>query len=126
MKGYIYSHKVLIGTTQFQQSFGAMGHIWGEFIPTEAYQLIKKQVQECTDSLKKDFEKWYSLRFNIQLENGYFILPIGGIEILDSADFPNEPINIHLAGVHSHIYNDYFINNRPFVIDPWQPVNIEQ
>jgi hypothetical protein len=126
MKGYIYSHKILIGTTNFKQSFGAMGHIWGEFIPSEEYQLIKKQVQEFCDSLEKDYKKWYSIRFNIQLGNGYFLLPIGGIEILDSADFPDESIHIHVAGVHSHIYNDYFENNRAFVTGPWQQVNIDQ
>jgi hypothetical protein len=125
MKGYIYSHKILIGTTIFKNSFGAMGHIWGEFIPSEEYQVVKKQVQEFCDSLKKDYKR-YSFRFNIQLENGYFLLPIGGVEIMDSADFPDEPINIHVAGVHSHVYIDYFENNRAFVIAPWQTVNIDQ
>ena len=125
MNGYIYSHKILIGTTTFKHKFGAMGHIWGEFIPSEEYQFIKKQVQEFCDSLKKDY-KSYSFKFNIQLENGYFLLPVGGVEILDSADFPDDPIHIHVAGVHSHIYNDYFENNRAFVIAPWQQVNIDQ
>lgn len=103
-----------------------MGHIWGEFKPSDEYQYIKKQVQEFCDGPKKDFKPWYSLRFNIQLENGYFILPIGGVEILDSAEFPDEPIHLHLAGVHSHIYEDYFENNKAFVISPWQQVNIDQ
>lgn len=125
MKGYVYSHKVLIGTTIFKQSFGAMGHIWGEFEPAEEYQLVKKQVQEFCDAPKKDYKR-YSFRFNIQLENGYFLLPVGGIEILDSAMFPNEPISIHVAGVHSHVYHDYFENNKPFVTDPWQQVTIEE
>lgn len=124
MKGYIYSHKILIGTTTFKQSFGSMGHIWGEFEPSSDYELIKKQVQEFCDQVEKDFEKWYSFRFNIQLENGYFLLPIGGVEILDSAEFPDEPISIHLAGVYSHVYEDYFENNKAFVIPPWQQVSI--
>jgi len=126
MKGYIYSHKILIGTTQFKQSFGSMGHIWGEFIPADAYQLIKMQVQDFYDSEKRDYERWYSFRFNIQLENGYFLLPVGGIEICDSVHFPDEPIELHVAGVHYHVYEDYFENNRPFVIAPWQPIHIDQ
>lgn len=126
MKAYIYSHKVLIGTTQFRQVFGSMGHIWGEFVPTNEYQSIKKQVQEFFDSLKRDYERWYSYRFNIQLENGYWLLPIGGVEIYDSAEFPVEPIEFHVAGVHYHVYEDYFENKRPFVIEPWQLINIDQ
>src|SRR5690242_5135243 len=121
MKGYIYSHKILIGTTTFKQSFGAMGHIWGIFEPAEDYHSIKQQVQEFCDQVEKDYEK-YSFRFNIQLENGYFLLPIGGVEILDSAEFPDEPISIHVAGVHSHVYEDYFENNKAFVKSPWQQV----
>jgi len=125
MKGYIYSHKILIGTTNFKQSFGAMGHIWGEFIPSEEYQIIKKQVQKFCDSLEKDYDR-SSFRFNVQLENGYFLLPVGGVEIYDTSDFPNDPIQIHVVGIHSHIYNDYFENNSAFVLAPWQQVNIDQ
>lgn len=126
MKGYIYSHKLLIGTTTFKQSFGSMGHIWGEFEPSKDYELIKKQVQEFCDQVKKDYKKWYSFRFNIQLENGYFLLPVGGVEILDFTEFPDEPISIHLAGVHSHVYHDYFENNKAFVLPPWQQVSIDE
>lgn len=125
MKGYIYSHKNLIGTTTFEHSFGSMGHIWGIFEPAEDYHFIKQQVQEFCDQVEKDYKK-YAFRFNIQLENGYFLLPIGGIEILDSAEVPDEPISIHVAGVHSHVYHDYFENNKAFVIPPWQQVSIDE
>ena len=104
-----------------------MGHIWGEFTPTNEYQLIQSQVQEFNGSQKnRDYKKWYSFRFNTQLENGYFILPIGGIEIFDFAEFPDEPLEVHLAGIYSHAYFDFFENNLPFVIGPWQRLNIDQ
>jgi hypothetical protein len=121
MKGYIYSHKRLIGTTNFKNSFGSMGHMYGQFTPTEDYELIKKEVQYFCEN--GDHPRWHALRFNVQLENGYFILPVGGY-VID--DFPEEPQGLHIAGVHHHVYEDYFENNKEFLIEPWHTINIEQ
>lgn len=35
-------------------------------------------------------------------------------------------ILIGTTGVHSHVYEDYFENNKAFVILPWQQVNINE
>jgi hypothetical protein len=126
MTAYIYSNKMLIGTTEFINNLGSMGHIFGNFFPTENYGKVKRLVQNFTEQTSKDYKQWHALRFNVQLENGYFILPAGGYEILDFADFPNELIELHLAGIHSHIYRDYFELKKPFLIDPWERLNIEQ
>jgi hypothetical protein len=126
MIGFIYSHKRLIGTTDFKHSFGSMGHIYGDFTPTDEYESIKKEVQEFCTATKRDYEKWYSLRFNVQIENGYFIFPIGGYEIFDFPDFPNEPMEFHIAGIDFHIYEDYFENSKQFLIAPWEKLSIEQ
>ena len=103
-----------------------MGHMCGDFIPTEEYKLIKKEVQQYWISMDEFPEKWHSFRFNVQLENGYFILPAGGYMIFDFPDSPEEPITFHIAGVHSHIYEDYFENNKQFLMEPWHTINIEQ
>lgn len=129
MKASVYSKDLLIGATDFKKSFGSMGHIWGYFYPSGGYEAIKMEVQEfCSASQKneQDFAKWDALRFNVQLENGYFILPIGGYEIFDFPDNPNEKLEMHLAGINSHIYVDYFENNKPFLLSPWTPINITE
>ncbi len=126
MQGRIYSHKVLIGTTEFKNSFGSMGHMYGDFKPTEAYMSIKNQVQEFFASANRDFEKWDSLRFNVQIENGHFIFPAGGYEIYDSPEYPDEPMEFHIAGVPAYVYEDYFENNKDFLIEPWDTLTIEQ
>lgn len=103
-----------------------MGHMWGDFTPTEEYNQIKKEVQYFFGSVHRDFDRWYSLRFNVQLENGYFILPVGGYEIYDHPELPDEPLEFHIAGAHSHIFEDYFENKKEFLIEPWHTISIEQ
>lgn len=103
-----------------------MGGICGKLLPTENYQLIREDVQEWNVSLDRDYSKWRSYNFNVQLENGYFVLPQGGYEINDFKEFPDEPLEVRTAGIHSHIFEDYFVHNKPFVIAPWTKINIEE
>ena len=78
------------------------------------------------DSHTLDWSKWYSLNFNVQLENGYFLHPQGGYEIQDYKEFPEEPLQVRTAGIHWHIFEDYFIHNRPFLNDSWRKITIEE
>ncbi|WOI23606.1 hypothetical protein [Nonlabens ulvanivorans] len=128
MKAKIFSHKQLIGTTEIQGHAG-MGVLYGEFIPTEFYfDNIQKSVWEFWETNKPDYEKWHSLRFNAQLENGVFLYPEGGYTIDDLEEFPNEPKRIDIAGVAWEVINDFFLTQptRPFVEEPWNELQIEQ
>lgn len=129
MKASIYSHKQLIGTTELQVGDEGMGCVFGNFIPTDIYfKDIQKSVWEFWTTNNPDYKKWNSLRFNAQLENGYFLFPVGGYTFDDSPDFPNEPKRIDIAGLDRHIIEDFFLQNkpRPFLEEPWFQLSIER
>ncbi len=129
MKAKIFSHRQLIGTTDLQVGDESMGGIFGEFTPTEIYfDKIQKYVWEFWQTNKPDYQKWYSLRLNVQLENGVFLFPQGGYTIDDIEELPNEPKRIDIVGVDSKIIQDFFLTNppRPFTEEPWNELQIEQ
>ncbi len=125
----IYSNKDLIGTAELQVSDASMGVLRGTFKPIEKYfEIVQKEVWYFWNSKKVDYKRWKSLRFNVQLENGFFLSPIGGYTIEDSPEFPDEPKNIDIAGVHHQIITDFLETEPPrsFVEEPWAQLNIEQ
>lgn len=132
MNGYLYSNKTLLGEIDFSHLIEkgvketGMGGIWGYFSPNENYQLVRAEIQNWNDSIIKDYPKRRLLSFNVQLENGYFVLPQGGYDIEDFADYPNESLIVRTVGIHSHIYSDYFIQKKPFLIQPWRKISIEE
>ena len=129
MKAKIFSHRQLIGTTVLQVGDESMGGIFGEFTPTEIYfDKIQNYVWEFWQTNKPDYQKWYSLRLNVQLENGVFLFPQGGYTIEDIKELPNEPKRIDIAGVDNKILQDFLQTNppRPFVEEPWNELQIEQ
>ena len=132
MNGYLYSNKTLLGEIDFSHLIEkgvketGMGGIWGDFSPNENYQLVRAEIRSWNDSIIKDYPKRRLLNFNVQLENGYFVLPQGGYDIEDFADYPNEPLIVRTVGIHSHIYSDYFIEKKPFLIQPWRKIDIEE
>lgn len=129
MKAKIFSHTQLIGTTDLQVGDETMGGIFGEFVPTALYfDSIQKQVWGFWQTNKPDYQKWYALRLNVQLENGIFLFPQGGYTIEDIKELPNEPKRIDLVGVDSKILQDFFLTNppRPFTELPWHELQIEQ
>jgi hypothetical protein len=129
VKAKIFSHRQLIGTTVLQVGDESMGGIFGEFTPTEIYfDKIQKSVWEFWQTNKPDYKKWYSLRLNVQLENGLFLFPEGGYTIDDIKELPNEPKRIDIVGVDSKVLQDFLQTNppRPFVEEPWNELQIEQ
>jgi hypothetical protein len=123
MKATIYSHKQLIGTANLQIEDESMGCVFGEFIPNDNYlKHIQKTVWEFGTTDKPDYTKWNSLRFNVQLDNGLFLFPIGGYTFDDSPDFPDEPKRIDIAGIDLDIFN----LEEHFLLDPWNKINVEQ
>jgi hypothetical protein len=129
VKAKIFSHRQLIGTTDLQVGDESMGGLFGDFIPTEIYF---NKTQQCVwkfrQTNKPDYQKWYSLRLNVQLENGIFLYPHGGYTIDDFKELPDEPKRIDIAGVDHKIIKDYLLTNppRPFVEEPWSELQIEQ
>lgn len=129
MKAKIYSHKELIGTTELKVEDEGMGCVYGDFIANETYyKTIQKSVWEFWETNKPNYKKWYSLRFNVQLENGYFLFPAGGYTIDDIKDLPNETKRINIAGLDRHIIEDFFLQEtpRPFLEEPWFQLDIDR
>lgn len=129
MKATIYSNKETIGTTLLKVSDNSMGVLSGVFIPNENYKSIRHRIWEFNQETKdKDFEVIKSLRLNVQLDNGYFLLPLGGISIWDLEDLKDEPIELDVVGVFRHVIQDYFENTEetPILQEPWNFLTIGQ
>ncbi len=129
MKAKVFSHRQLIGTTELQVGDDSMGGVYGNFVPTEYYfDKIQKSVWEFWQTNKPDYKKWYSLRLNVQLENGLFLFPQGGYTIDDIKELPNEPKRIYIVGVDCKVLQDFLQKKppRPFVEEPWNELRIEQ
>lgn len=129
MKAKVFSHRHLIGSTDLQVGDEPMGAVFGDFLPTEIYfDKIQKYVWAFWQTNKPDYQKWHSLRLNVQLENGIFLFPQGGYTLADLKEFPDEPIRIDIVGIDSNILQDFFLTEppRPFVEEPWNELEIEQ
>jgi len=123
MNANIYSHKTIIGTAELQIGDGSMGGVFGQFIPNENYfKNIQEYVWEFWTTNKPDYAKWYSLRFNAQLDNGFFLFPYGGYTFEDSPDSPHEPKRIEIVGIDIGLLS--FSTDK--LIEPWSTVNIGQ
>jgi len=123
MKATIYSHKTIIGTADLQVGDESMGCVFGQFIPNDNYfNDIQKFVWEFWTTNKPDYEKWYSLRFNARLDNGFFLFPEGGYTFDDSPDFPNEPKRIDIAGIDL----DLLSFTKDTLLEPWSTIDIAQ
>jgi len=123
MTATIYSHKTIIGTTELQIGDDGMGGVFGQFIPNENYYKdIQKFVWDFWATNKPDYEKWYSLRFNAQLDNGFFLFPCGGYTFDDIPDLPDEPKRINLAGVDINLLSF----SKDTLLEPWETVDIGQ
>lgn len=129
MQSKIYAHNHHIGTANLQVGDETMGGLFGEFIPTEYYfDQIQQSVWAISQAKKTDTNTWHALRLNVQLENGMFLFPEGGITIDDLQELPDAPIRIDIAGVDHSLIRDYILENppRPFVEAPWEALTIEQ
>ena len=123
MNATIYSHKIIIGTADLQAGDGSMGCIFGQFIPNDNYfKYIQKFVWEYLGTNKPDYNKWYSLRFNVQLDNGFFLFPEGGYTFNDSPDFQNEPKRIDISGIDLKLLHF----TKETLLEPWSTIDISQ
>ncbi len=129
MKAVVYSNTILIGYTDLKIGDESMGCIFGDFIPTNNYyKHVQKTVWEFNKTSKPNQTKWLSLNINIQLENGYFLYPIGGYTFDDMEEFTDEQKRIDIAGLFRHVIEDFFQTEspRPFIVEPWEAITIAQ
>lgn len=129
MKANIFSNTNLIGTTELQVGDESRGCLYGVFLPTNYYfEHTQKYVWKFLETNKPNFEFWNSLRINVQLENGYFVFPQGGITFDDLSNLSHESLKIDIIGVDRHVINDFFHENLsiPFLKEPWTTISIEQ
>jgi hypothetical protein len=129
MKANIFSHELLIGTADLKLGDESMGCVYGDFIPNQNYfDKVQKYVWKFWATNKPDYEEWKSLRFNIQLENGYFLYAIGGCTIDDIEDLKDEPKRIDIAMLYRHVIDDFFKTDEPqkLVDKPWHYISIKE
>lgn len=128
MNATIYSHRQIIGHADLKVGDETMGHIYGIFEATDHYQSIQNVVRKFNSANERDYSEWISLELCVQLSNGYFLFPFGGIEIDDLEEFPSEPRRIDIAGVDTEVIIDYFKGNPPesFTLEPWITLDIDR
>ena len=129
MRADIYSNETLIGTTELKLGDESMGCVYGKFAPNQNYfDKVQKIVWRFWETDKPNFQEWNSLRLNVQLENGYFLYPIGGYTIDDIEDLKEEPKRIDIAGLYRHVIDDFFKSDKPkeLVGKPWYYVSIRE
>mgnify|MGYP007026482360 CR=1 FL=1 len=101
----------------------SMGCVFGQFIPNDNYfKDIQKFVWDFWATNKPDYEKWHSLRFNAQLDNGFFLFPCGGYTIDDIPDLPEEPKRIDIAGIDLKLLS----YSKDTILEPWSTIDIGQ
>jgi hypothetical protein len=129
MKANIFSHKILIGTADLKLGDESMGCVYGAFLPNQNYfDNIQRHVWEFWETNGQNYKQWYALRLNVQLDNGYFLYPIGGYTIDDIQDLKDEPKRIDIVGLYRHVIDDFFKSDPPknLVDTPWYYVSIEE
>ena len=129
MNADVYSNEFLIGTTNLKVGDGGMGVLIGELNTNQNYfDKVQKKVWKFWETNNPNYEEWYSLKLNVQLENGYFIYAEGGFTIDDIEDLKDEPKSIEIAGVDNNIILDYFQHEPPrqFIKEPWEKITINQ
>ena len=106
-----------------------MGCVYGEFSPNQNYFVkVQQYVWRFWETNKPNYQEWSKLRLNVQLENGYFVYPIGGYTIEDIEDLQEEPKRIEIAGLYRHVIDDFFKSDKQkeLVGKPWYYVPIEE
>lgn len=128
MNATIYSGTQIIGHADLKVGDESMGHVYGIFVANNGYRSIQKVIQKFNSSIKRVYSEWASLELSVQLSNGCFLFPIGGIEIDDLEELPTEPKRIDIAGLDNEVLIDYFKANPPksFVFEPWIPLDIDR
>jgi hypothetical protein len=129
MKADVFSNEFLIGTADLKLSDESMGCVYGEFLPNQNYfDKVQQYVWRFWETNEPNYEEWIQLQLNVQLENGYFVYPIGGYTIEDIRDLQEEPKRIEIAGLYRHVIDDFFKSGKPkeLVGKPWQYVSISE
>lgn len=129
MLANVYSAKNLIGQADLQPGDITMGGVYGQFIPNEHYfSGVREVVQLFNSDRKKGYTQWQELQLNVQLENGYFLHPLGGYTFDDLEELPEGPVSLEIAGVDTRIIEDFIlaVPSRPFIEEPWETLNINQ
>ncbi|OJJ15311.1 hypothetical protein BKI52_38495 [marine bacterium AO1-C] len=129
MKAKVYSNQYLIGEANLRFYDEGMGVLIGEFEGNQNYfEHIQRHVWEFWETETPDYDTWLSLNFNVQLDNGYFVFPVGGYIFSDIQEIMDVPCQIDIAGVDWHIIQDYFKISppKPFLEGSWESLTIKQ
>lgn len=104
-----------------------MGCVYGKFEPTDAY-FVQAQKSIWKFWANDDLKPLLALRLNVQLSNGYFLYPIGGITLDDLEELPSQPLRIDIAGLYRHAIEDYFqkTDTGQFTLAPWHQLSIKE
>jgi len=102
MKCFLYIDNDKIGGFDFEVIDESMGAICCDLIPNENYKKYQVTIQQHFEL--KGISNVEDFNFRITLENGFELVPAGGIGVIDSAEF-NE-LNVESAGLDLSIFRN--------------------
>lgn len=133
IKVKVFSRKLHIGNAELRNTLSGMGAMYGKFFPNENYQYIRKEILDWNESRGADFhQRWRDLRFNAQLESGYFLFAIGHFSVDDFENCSDDELFLSLAGVLPCVFirsnepDDSTVKERQFLSEPWRKITIEE
>lgn len=101
MKVQVYSFDKFIVTADLKTGDESMGHLYGEFTPTEIYYKdVQQKVWDIYNTINPCDNCWESLRLTAINSEGFGINAAGGITLCDSEEMPDEPKRLDIAGVN--------------------------
>ncbi len=112
-KAVLFSNEKEIGKVTLSVGDFMMGGVVGDFFPNEVYLT---EIQHFVWNFWENYDKYndYSvffmeqLRLQIQLENGLFLNPLGGIVLEDFS--AEEPVkHLEMAGIDTEIIEKYIL-----------------
>ncbi|MDO4228900.1 MAG: hypothetical protein Q4C98_03735 [Capnocytophaga sp.] len=125
----IYAKTQEIGKAMLSVGDFTMGGVVGEFYPNAFYSThIQPLIWEFWD---KDHQNQHSffcdqLQLTVQLANGLFLLPLGGVWIVDFLS--DEPYkHLEMSGVNTWVIENYLIENKALTLkNTWQIIDITE
>lgn len=128
-KAKLFSKIQEIGEVALSVGDFTMGGIVGEFYPNSYYlSQIQPLVWDFWDNPKEPQQSFFSdiLQLEVQLENGLFLLPLGGFFLEDFLD--DEPTKrLEMIGVDTFFIEKFILKNQPLTLkNNWQSISIAE
>ncbi len=127
----VYSGNTCIGTGRLFDYDRSMGVIGGPFIPNENYKSVRHLIWKFFEGNSPEQLKYLNaVDLNVQIRDGIFLSPCGGIQIFDIEDMEDhlDELEVAVAGLHWQIIENFLDRALPlpWIGPTWRMITIEE